>query len=250
MGRLEGKVALVTGGASGIGRETVSVFCAEGAKVMIADIADRAADALAAELGDSVVSQRLDVSDEEQWRKAISACVRMWGRLDILVNNAGITGSSTAQFPDSIDMGEWRTVQAVNVEGVMLGCKHAIPAMKASGDGTIINLSSMAGLVGTPNLTAYGASKAAVYQITKTVALHCARQGWPIRCNSVHPGMIETGQLNVFTKEELDVRRSRVPMGRFGAPRDVALAILFLASDDSRYITGSRIMVDGGITMQ
>jgi 3(or 17)beta-hydroxysteroid dehydrogenase len=250
MGRLDGKVAIVTGGVSGIGRETVKVLCAEGARVMIADVAEPAGRELAAELGQGACFQSLDVRSEAQWKAAVASCVARWGRLDVLVNNAGINGSSQHQWPDSIDLEEWRKVQAVNVEGVLLGCKYAIPAMRDTGSGSIVNLSSMAGIVGTPNLTGYGASKAAVYQISKTVALHCARRKYPVRCNSVHPGMIKTQQLSVFTPEELEVRRAAIPLGDFGTPRDVALAILFLASDESRYITGSRIVVDGGVTMQ
>lgn len=248
MGRLNGKRAIVTGGASGIGRTDCELFHAEGARIMIADISEEKGQALATDLGDGAVFHKVNVANEDDWRKAIAQAVKLWGGLDILINNAGIATAGGPQGVEDVTIDEWRKIQAINVEGVVLGCKHAVPLMRDSGGGSIVNISSIAALVGTPNLAAYGASKAAVYQYSLTVALHCARKGYNIRCNTVHPGIVRTETLDkVFNEEEREVRRKAIPLGDFGTPADIAAAVLFLASDESKHITGTKLMVTGGI---
>lgn len=248
MGRLNGKRAIVTGGASGIGKADCKLLHREGARVIIADISEERGQALAAELGDNAEFQKLDVSNEENWKQVIMRIKELWDGLDILVNNAGIASAGGSQEVEDVTIDEWRKVMAVNVEGVVFGCKHAIPVMRESGGGSIINISSIAATVGTPSLSAYGASKAAVYQYTLTVALYCARKHYNIRCNSVHPGIVHTEILDkAFSKDELEARRKAIPLGDFGEPEDIANAVLFLASDESKHMTGSRLMVTGGI---
>ena len=248
MNRLEGKIAIITGGAAGIGRETVKRFVSEGARVVIADIQERAGEEVAAEIGSSARYEKLDVSHEESWAQVVAKTAEEWGGLDVLVNNAGISSAAGPQDPETVSVEEWRAVQRVNVEGIILGCKYALPIMKHARSASIVNISSIAALIGTPNLAAYGASKAAVYQYTKTVALHCARNRYPIRCNSVHPGIVRTEILDkVFSPEEQEVRRKAIPIGEFGEPGDVADAVIFLASDESKHVTGTKLMVTGGI---
>jgi 3(or 17)beta-hydroxysteroid dehydrogenase len=245
--RLEGKVALVTGGLGMIGAATVEVLAREGATVVATDAKGAAADFASGALPH-------DVSKEDDWKRIVDGVLKHHVKLDILVNNAGILGT-VAENPENVTLAEWHRVGAVNVDGVVLGCKHAIAAMRQSG-GSIVNLSSVAGLLATPTLFAYGGSKGAVRQLTKSVAVYCGRQGYPIRCNSVHPGLVEStmGQ-QVFDWSGIDpdeARRQRMaalPIKRFATPTDVANAILFLASDESSYVTGAEIVVDGGITI-
>ncbi|MBL8550533.1 MAG: glucose 1-dehydrogenase [Hyphomonadaceae bacterium] len=251
-GSVEGKVAIVTGAASshGIGHAIARLLVKEGASVVVTDIDRETGRAAAAEIGAHAVFMEHDVTSEADWRRVIGVTMERWGRLAILVNNAGVTGGGQSDDIETLRLEAWRAVQAVNVEGVLLGCKHAIAVMRQGG-GSIVNISSMAALVATPTLPAYGASKAAVRQISQTVALHCARRDYPIRCNSVHPGFIETEILSgAFPESELERIRKSVPIGRLGAPDDVAQAVLYLASDASRYVTGTRLIVDGGSTMQ
>ena len=222
---------------------------------MIAD-RDQAAGSSAAEaIGSDASFVPIDVRDEDSWQAAIANVEAEFGRLDILVNNAGILVAGDGHGPEDTSLDEWEAVHAVNLRGVFLGCKHAIPAMRQHG-GAIVNLSSIAGILGTPHLTAYGASKGGVRQLTKTVALHCARAGYRIRCNSVHPGLIETEMgdavLALAGEDIAAARESRlrmVPMGELGRAEDVANAILFLASDEARYVTGAELLVDGGHTL-
>jgi len=251
MGRLDHRVALVTGAASrsGIGRAIATLFAAEGATVALTDTDAAGGKQAADEIGGDSIFIEHDVRDESSWETALLGVVDRFGRLDILVNNAGITGAQPSQNIETVNLESWRQVQAVNVEGVVLGCKFGIQRMKDKG-GSIINISSMAALIGTPSLPAYGASKAAVRQLTQTVALHCARNGYNIRCNSIHPGVIRTQILEgAFSDEAMARLLNSIPMGELGLPSDIASAALYLASDDSRYVTGTRLLVDGGANM-
>jgi 3(or 17)beta-hydroxysteroid dehydrogenase len=188
-GRVEGKVAIVTGGASGIGAATVRRLAAEGARVVVADVNRELGEAVAKEAGGAAAFAQHDVSDEASWMRLVSDTETRHGKLDVLVNNAGIVLMANVE---ETTLEQWRRVHAVNSEGVFLGCKHAIPALLASGGGSIVNVSSAAALVGMPAVAAYGASKGAVRSLTKAVAVHCLQRGYPIRCNSIHPGGMVT----------------------------------------------------------
>lgn len=255
-GRLAGKVAIVTGGASGIGKAVAHLLAAEGANVLVTDVQETAGLAVAKEIGGAFLLH--DVGDEIRWSEVVAEAERRFGALDILVNNAGVGDGLEAVSPENTPLEEWRRINRINGEGVFLGCKAAIPAMRRAGGGSIINMSSIAALVGTPFLTAYGASKAAVRQLTMSVALHCAQDGSRIRCNSVHPGQIRTPMLeNLFkeaarqsnaSQEDVEAQfRSRIPMGEFGAPEDIAYGVLYLASDEARHVTGAQLVIDGGM---
>jgi 3(or 17)beta-hydroxysteroid dehydrogenase len=252
--RLAGKVAVVTGGASGIGRATAAAMAGQGAHVVVADIDDGRGPDVAATIraaGASASFLHLDVTREEDWIAGLGGTVGAHGRIDVLVNNAGIGPMGDIE---STTLELWRRVQAVNVEGVFLGCKHAVRVMKESGGGAIVNLSSIAGIVSGPSMAAYSASKGAVRLLTKSVALHCARKGYNIRCNSVHPSYTDTPMVASIVAGHRDPDRFRsslegaAPLGRLGAPEDVADAILYLASDDARFVTGTELVVDGGLT--
>jgi 3(or 17)beta-hydroxysteroid dehydrogenase len=256
-GRVEGKVALVTGGASGLGAAIARRLAEEGATVVLSDIQDDVGRALADEIGGDFLPQ--DVTDEEQWDAIVAQIETEHGGLHILVNNAGIEGAFDQSDPETTRLADWRAVHQVNVEGVMLGCRAAIPVMTRSGGGSIVNLSSIAGLVPTPGWIAYGSSKATVRHLTRSIAVHCARNGSGIRCNSVHPGEVLTpmlirisaelaAQRGTTTEQFIDQMRSSIPQGEFQEPVDVANAVLFLASDEARRITGIQIAVDGGKT--
>jgi NAD(P)-dependent dehydrogenase (short-subunit alcohol dehydrogenase family) len=253
MGRVEGKVAIVTGAGNGIGRATAIRLAAEGARVMLADLDAEAAAAVADEIGEAAAIRPHDVRKAEDWRGLMDAVLERHGGLDIMVNNAGILATEPSQTLEDTDLVQWRAVQEVNSEGVFLGCKHAVAVMRETGGGSIVNLSSLAALVGTPHLIAYGASKGLVRQLTKSVAIDCARRGFNIRCNSVHPGFVDTnmgkqvlGLGNADVERTREARRRQIPLGIFGVPEDIANAILFLASDEARYITGAELVVDGG----
>lgn len=253
--RLEGKVALITGAAQGIGKETAILFAKEGAKVIISDINDAEGKAVEMEIGGDCIYLHLDVQVEEEWKRAMSEISKRFGKLNILVNNAGITGFQEGfgpQDPENATLDTWRQVHAVNSDGVFLGCKYAIQAMKNS-FGSIINISSRSGLVGIPAAAAYAASKAAVRNHSKTVALYCCQEGYQIRCNSIHPAAILTPMWEPMlgSGPEREARiasiANDIPMKRMGRSEDVAEAALFLASDESKYITGIELTVDGGI---
>ncbi len=254
MQRFEGKVVLVTGGASGMGRATAKRLASEGARVVLTD--RNAADGakVASEIGDSALFIEQDVTDEAGWATTVTTVRRHFGALHVLVNNAGIGGVMGAN-PEKETLEGWRRIHGVNLEGVFLGCKHAIPAIREAGGGAIVNISSLAAMQGTPALAAYGASKGAVRQFTKTVAIHCAHRGYNIRCNSVHPGPIETPMLqDLLTRGgSMDGAEGRrkfiesVPLKMLGKPEDIAAAVAFLASDDARFITGEELLVDGGM---
>jgi 3(or 17)beta-hydroxysteroid dehydrogenase len=250
--RLSGRVAIITGAASGIGAATVALFLREGASVIATDVRAIDPDILSGGVSDAI-GVRHDVASEREWRNVLIRTREEFGRLDILVNCAGINvpggGEPEGQDIENVSIDDFRAVQAVNVEGTMLGCKQAIPMMVESGGGAIVNVSSLAGWVAVPSAISYGASKAAVWQITKSVALHCARAEYNIRCNSVHPGGIHTPMFVPLTGERKDGPEApHVPMQRYGEPPEVAAAILFLASDDASYVTGASLTVDGGLS--
>jgi 3(or 17)beta-hydroxysteroid dehydrogenase len=252
--RLAGKVAMVTGAGTGIGLATAKLFAQEGAKVAVAELDEKTGRA-AAEAVDGLFV-KLDAREEAEWSRALAEVKAQYGALHVLVNNAGVLCRSEEPDVENTSLDEWRWLQRVNVEGVFLGCKLAIPLLRDSGGGSIVNLSSIAGLLATPHLAAYGASKGAVRQFTKSVAAHCGRRGYKIRCNSVHPGLIETqmgakvvGLGGADPEQTRETRRKAVPLGELGRPEDVAACILFLASDDARYVTGAELVVDGGFTI-
>jgi 3(or 17)beta-hydroxysteroid dehydrogenase len=248
MSRVAGKVVLVTGAGSGIGRATATLLAAEGATVIVTDINRAGGLATVQQIGGNARFEEQDTSREADWKRIIDDILAREGRLDGLVNNAGILGPYPATF-ETETLEQWRRTLAVNVEGVFLGCKHGVPAIRQSGGGSIVNLSSLAAFLGTPNLSAYGASKGAVRQFTKTVAIDCARKGYKVRCNSVHPGVILTpmgeGILSSATARERT--RKSIPIGDFGAPEDIAYGILYLISDESRFVTGAELVIDGGM---
>lgn len=254
--RLLGKIALITGAAQGIGEEIAKTFADEGAFVIVSDINDAKGKKVAEIIGNTSIYLTLNVSMEEDWQKAISEILKKFNKLDIVVNNAGITGFQEGfglQDPENATLESWRQVHAVNSDGTFLGCKYAIQAMKNSESGSIINISSRSGLVGIPGAAAYAASKAAVRNHTKSVALYCCQQGYSIRCNSIHPAAILTPMWEPMlgSGPEREVRIASIskdiPMQKMGTTKDVANAALFLASDESAYITGAEFNIDGGI---
>ena len=250
MGRVDGKVALVTGGASGIGLATAGLLADEGAKVVLTDLAEPR-DGAAAAPAQRGRFHKLDVTCENEWIAVTDAVVSEFGQLDILVNSAGV---SLLKHIETTTLDEWRSLMAVNLDGTFLGCKHAIRVMKDRRGGSIVNISSVAGLVGAANLAAYSASKGGVRLLTKSVALHCARKGYNIRCNSVHPSFAETPMLRSMIAAARDPRKleanfaSAAPLGRLAKPIEVARTILFLAADESAFTTGAELVVDGGLT--
>ena len=260
MGRVAGKVALVTGGASGIGAACAEVLAREGASVVITDVQDEKGRALADAIiraGGQAFYYHHDVTSEEAWVEIMAEVKSAVGRLDILVNNAGI-GLSCPSIT-AMSLHDFRRQQAVNVEGVFLGIKHGLSLMREAGHGgSIINISSVAGLKGAPTLAAYSATKGAVRLLSKSVALECANARDGVRVNSVHPGIIETpiwegiigmGAEGSNSGPDLDDLSARlVPMGVKGLPEDIAQGVLWLASEDSRYVTGSELVIDGGST--
>ncbi len=242
MARLDGKICLITGGARGMGAAEARVFAAEGAKVWIADILDEQGETTAKEIGG--VYRRFDVRDEESWQSLVAEITQSDGRVDVLVNNAGIFRTAKLQ---ETELSDFKALMEVNCEGVFLGLKHVGKVMIGSGGGSIINISSVAGLSGVVNSFAYGTSKWAVRGMTKSAALEYARYG--IRVNSIHPGFIDTEMMQqVGDNIRLERMLKTVPMRRPAAPDEVAKLALFLASDESSYSTGSEFIVDGGVT--
>lgn len=255
-GRLEDRIALVTGAARGIGEGIAAAFAREGAIVILSDIDDERGRAAAARLGARASYRRLDVRHEADWTAAMSDILAAHARLDILVNNAGITGFEEPlgpQDPEHASLESWHAVHRTNLDGVFLGCKHAIGVMRATGTGAIINISSRSGLVGIPAAAAYASSKAAVRNHTKSVALYCAGEGLRIRCNSVHPAAILTPMwepmLGSGPEREQRMREfvRDTPLQRFGTVAEVAELVLYLASDEAAYTTGAELVIDGGI---
>jgi len=251
-GRVDGKMAMVTGAASGLGAATAHLLAAEGAAVVAADInlpgAEAVAGAINADRPGRACAVELDVTSETGWQRALDAAVAFLGGLNILVNNAGIGGSAPVE-EETFD--NWKKIQSVDLDSVFLGCKYALGHMKAHQPGSIVNISSIAGLIAGHNMGAYNAAKAGVWLFSKSVALHCAKRGYDIRSNSVHPTFIRTPILEdlLARADDAETKLARqVPLGRIGEPQDVAYAVLYLASDESRFVTGSEIKVDGGIS--
>jgi 3(or 17)beta-hydroxysteroid dehydrogenase len=242
--RLAGKVALVTGGASGMGKSEAMIFAREGARVLVADVLEAEGKEVATAIGDAARFVKLDVTNEGEWQTAVAAAEREFGKLDILVNNAGISGTYQA---DLTNTEAWDRVMGINAKGVFFGMKHAVPALKRAGGGAIVNISSISGFTGQHGVhMAYNASKGAVRIMTKTAAVQWAADG--IRVNSVHPGFMPAMRTSVGSANpewRAKVLRA-VPMKREGRVEEVAHAVLFLASDEASYITGTELVVDGG----
>ena len=249
--RLKGKVALISGGAKGQGKVEAQLFSKEGAKVILGDILDDLGQEVAKDIqetGGAATYVHLDVTNDTDWKSSIEIVLKKYGRLDILVNNAGILIRKGIEDTTSED---WSRIMAINAKGAFLGIKSAIPVMSQSGGGSIINISSTAGLVASPSGSAsYTATKGAVRLLTKSTAIQYAHEN--IRCNSVHPGPIDTDMIqdSITDPTKLTERMERLPMGRFGTAEEVAFGVLYLASDESSFVTGSELVIDGGHTAQ
>jgi len=255
-GRVQGKVALVTGGALGIGAACCELLAREGARVVATDVKEKEGEAVVARIkaaGGEAVFMAHDVANEDDWKRVIAETLRLYGRLDILVNNAGVGVGAPAETET---LKQWRWLMSINLDGVFLGTKHAIGAMKAGGGGSIINMSSIEGLVGDANLAAYNASKGGVRLFTKSAALYCAKARYNIRVNSVHPGYIWTPMVSNYAEASGDAAAVRKyleglhPVGHLGEPDDVAYGVLYLAADESKFMTGAELVIDGGYTAQ
>lgn len=256
MAKLKGQVALVSGASRGIGKAIALELAGEGASLYLAadgtEAELRAACSECSERHDAVDARYgiMELSEADAGERMVAACLETFGRLDVLVNNAGVVILGDVE---SLSLEDWRRVHAVNLDGVFLGCRHGVEAMKRGG-GSIVNLSSVSGLVGGHNLAAYNSSKGGVRLLTKSVALHCARAGYGIRCNSVHPAFIETAMVRSMVEASDDPERTRrtlarqIPLGGIGEPDDVAHMIVYLASDESKFVTGAEFVVDGGVT--
>jgi NAD(P)-dependent dehydrogenase (short-subunit alcohol dehydrogenase family) len=251
VGRLDGKVALISGGARGQGACEAKLFCDEGAQVVFGDVLDAEGRAIESELraaGAHATYVHLDVTSEVDWLTAVGAAEREYGKLNVLVNNAGI---NVRKGIEATTEAEWDNLMAINAKGVFLGTKCAIPALRRAGGGSIVNISSVAGIVGSATTAAvYSASKGAVRLFTKATAMQHVQDN--IRCNSVHPGPIATEMIRGLVSDEAawDQRLARLPMGRVGTPEEVAYGVLYLASDESSYVTGSELVIDGGTSAQ
>jgi NAD(P)-dependent dehydrogenase (short-subunit alcohol dehydrogenase family) len=258
-GRVEGKRALITGAAGGLGEAMAWMLAREGAKVAVTDIDGPRVQALAAAINADIPGAAFafahDVADEAQWASVIEAAVAALGGLSILVNNAGVGGPLTFVEADTVE--NWQRQYDINLKSVMLGCKHAMPHLRDGAPASIINISSIAGLAAAPGMGPYNATKAAVWMYTKTIALEAAKQDWNVRCNSVHPVFIKTPILDPFIamaggdEAKAHERLSRgIPLKRIGEPDDVAYCVLYLASDESKFVTGAEFRIDGGMTAQ
>ncbi len=251
MGRVEEKVAIITGAASGLGAAAAKLLIREGAKVVLTDINEQAGQALADALGSNALFLRHDVREEQQWVAVIERTLSHFGRLDVLVNNAGVVVVADVEHTTLED---WRFVNAVGTEGTFFGCKHAIPAMRKAGGGSIINMSSLAGIGGYPMVFSYAASKGAIRAMTKSVAVHCAQNRYNIRCNSIHPGGIATpmvdGFIDAAAKNMRGTREEATKLfSKFGEPDDVGYMVLYLASDESKFVNGSEFIIDNTATI-
>ena len=258
-GRVAGKVALITGAAGGLGQAMARMLAREGARVAVTDRELDGAQALAESINadhpGAAFAFGHDVTEEEEGASVVDRTVAAMGGLSILFKHAGIGGELVWAEQDTLE--NWRRVQAVNIESIMLGCKHAMPHLRASGAGSIVNISSVAGLAAAPGMGAYNATKAAVWMYTKTIALEAAKAGWNVRCNSVHPVFIKTPILDPFVAmaggdEELAHEKLArgIPLKRIGEPDDVAYCVLYLASDESKFVTGAEFKIDGGMLAQ
>jgi 3(or 17)beta-hydroxysteroid dehydrogenase len=246
MNRLDGKIAIITGGAKGLGAADARLFVAEGATVAITDVDVAGGEALAEELGERAVFMRHDVRNQAEWAALVPSVVQRFGRLDILVNNAGVVEMNS---PESIDEDDYRFVMAVSIDGTVWGCKYAIPAMRASGGGSIVNMASIASVQGEPYVAAYCAAKGAVEGYTRAVAVYCAQSQLRIRCNSVHPSGIDTPMVRSVPDKMAATNltmldSSGAGLNPLGEPVDIAHTVLFLASDESRFINGQALIVD------
>ncbi|MEM7226456.1 MAG: SDR family oxidoreductase [Pseudomonadota bacterium] len=245
MARLAGKTVLITGAAGAIGREMVALFAAEGARVAASDLS-------APDLDGAALALAQDVTREGEWERALAAVAAELGPLDVLVNNAG---HLIAKDLEETTLEEWRQMLAVNLDSVFLGTRAAVKAMKGRG-GAIVNLSSVAGIVAAPPLAAYGAAKGGVRQFTKAAAIHCAKKGYGIRVNSLHPGFVDSPMVDSIAEAlgEPDALKAKLarrqPLGRFANPKEIAQAALYLASDEAAYTTGAELLVDGGFTAE
>jgi NAD(P)-dependent dehydrogenase (short-subunit alcohol dehydrogenase family) len=258
MNRVAGKVALVTGAAQGLGKAIAATLVQEGARVYVTDINCALGTETARVIGATTCFEH-DVVAEEQWQAHIAEVLRDAGRLDILVNNAGIARLEGPNTLADIPLATWRRIVSVNCEGTLLGCQHGLRAMKQSGGGSIVNLSSVAGFMPTPTIPAYGFSKAGIHHLTRSVAQYGAPLR--IRCNSVHPGMIRTSllldlhrhhtqQTGLDEHGSVDPFLATIPMGEYQTERDIANGVLFLASDEARYVTGTQLIIDGGMMLK
>lgn len=255
MKRVAGKVALVTGAGLGLGRATAKLLAREGAKVVVSDVREDDGHRVTDEIidaGGEAIFVRHDVASEADWQTVVAMALSRFGRLDILVNNAGVALSGSVE---ETSLEQWRWLMSINLDGVFIGTKHAIGAMKATG-GSIINLSSIEGLIGDANLAAYNASKGGVRIFTKSAALHCAKAGYKIRVNSIHPGYIWTPMVQHHLASQPDPVAAKAfvealhPVGHLGEPDDIAYGALYLASDESKFVTGAELVIDGGYTAQ
>lgn len=250
MGRLAGKVALVTGGGSGLGAADCEALAAEGARVIVTDVNLAAAQKVAARIGGESIALALDVADEAQWIAVYTEIEKRFGALHVLVNNAGVVMNADVE---ETSLEKFRWVNAIMTDGVFLGMKHAIPLMNRSGGGSIINMSSVGALLGYPIFFAYSAAKGAVRSMTKSVAVMCQVKGYAIRCNSIHPGAIETPMVQEAEGrigQAKEIPDGVLPFGTPGPPKDVAAMVVFLASDESRFITGAELVVDNGVSIR
>jgi 3(or 17)beta-hydroxysteroid dehydrogenase len=250
MDRVAGKVAIITGAASGMGKADARLLAAQGAQVVVADLNEADGQRVADDIGEQAVFMRLDVTDEDNWKAVIDATLERFGRLDILVNNAGMIALGTIV---DTELESWRQINAVNSDGVFLGCKHAIPAMEASGGGSIINMSSVAAIHGQSFVAAYTASKGAVRSLTKNIAMFCKEQNNGIRCNSVHPDGVKTPMVvkvsmgkDTATQEEIEEVGQ---LGNMCEPEDIANLVLYLASDESSFVNGAEMLIDNASTI-
>jgi cyclopentanol dehydrogenase len=246
MGRLDGKVALITGAARGQGETEARLFAQEGAQVVLTDVLVEPGQQVAASIrtnGGEATFLQLDVSNPDEWHEVVRHTVQTYGRLDILINNAGIA-QRAGLLETSLE--DWDRLMDINLKGVFLGMKYAIPAMLESGGGTVINISSTSGIVGFPGGTAYHAAKGGVRLLTKVVAAEFATRG--IRVNSIHPGIVETPMTDNMAPQRMQLLLERTPMGRKGQPQEIAYGALFLASDEASFMTGAELVIDGGMT--
>jgi 3(or 17)beta-hydroxysteroid dehydrogenase len=255
MKRVEGKVALVTGAGLGLGKAAARMLVEEGACVVVTDVNEQEGRAVADQIvdgGGQAIFVRHDVASEADWKNALELTTSRFGKLDVLVNNAGVGVPGTVE---DTTLEQWRWLMSINLDGVFLGTKYAVAAMKDHG-GSIVNISSIEGQVGDPNLAAYNASKGGVRLLTKSVALQCAKAGYKIRVNSIHPGYIWTPMVENYLARQPDPKAAKDyvaslhPLGHMGEPNDVAYGVVYLASDESKFVTGAELTIDGGYTAQ
>jgi len=259
MDRVKGKVALVTGARRGLGAAISAMLAREGARVILTDRKADGSEVVLKQIADAggeAMFVEHDVTREESWNTVIAETIKAYGKLDILVNNAGVGAGKNIE---EATLEDWRWVMAINLEGTFMGTQKAIAAMKTSGGGSIVNISSIEGLVGDRRMVAYDASKAGIVLLSRSAALHCAANNYNIRVNTVHPGFIETKMVQGFLKaisDDGDVAKARAdlvakhPLGHLGEPDDVAYAVLYLASEESKFATGTELVIDGGYTAQ